>query len=137
MGEGLAVFDKRSYDIIHPLDALRSLIDPFPAGGQEFPVTVICKLGRIDLFVHLAAGTFTTSVTDIRGFLQPAALLGTVLTADITAFIFPAHTTGEITVHIAAGMLEYAPGMDVLVGLAWDPAITIELLHFGMSADFL
>jgi hypothetical protein len=137
MGKGLPVFNKRSYDIIHPLDALRSLVDPFPAGRQEFSIAVICKLGRIDLFIHLAATAFTTSVADIRGFLQPAALLRTVLTADITAFIFPAHTTGEITVHIAASMLKHTSGMDALIGLAWDSAITIELLHFGMPADFL
>ena len=69
MGDRLAFLYQRSQDVIHPLDAFRRLIDPFPAGGQKLPVAVICIFGGVYFLVHPAVDTLAAAIADIGSFI--------------------------------------------------------------------
>lgn len=136
MGKGLSVLHQWCDDVIHPLDTLRSLVDPFPAGYQEFPVTVIRVFGGIDLFVHPAVDPFATAVTDIRGFFELCTLLRLVFFAYFTAPVFPAGPTRDIAFFVPAYMPQGTSGMDIGICLTGDTAIPAEFLYFGVPPDF-
>ena len=137
MGDRLAFLYQRSQDVIHPLDAFRRLIDPFPAGGQKLPVAVICIFGRIELFIHSAVHSFSAAVAYIGSLVQSLTLLRSIFFADITASERAALPAGQVAIHIAAGMFEHTSEMYICISLAGDVSVTIELFYLCVSANLL
>lgn len=137
MGYRLAFLHQRSQDVIHPLDAFRRLVDPFPAGGKKLPITVICIFGRIELLIHSAVHSFSAAVAYIGCLVQSLTLLRPIFFADITASERTALPAGQVAIHIAAGMFERTSGMYICISLAGDVPVTIELFYFCVSANLL
>ena len=137
MSDRLAFLYQRSQDVIHPLDAFRRLVDPFPAGGQKFPVTVICIFGRIKLLIHSAVHSLSTAVAYIGSLVQSLTLLRPIFFADITASERTTLPAGQVAVHIATGMFEHTSGMYISISLAGDISVTIELFYLCVSANLL
>jgi hypothetical protein len=61
------------------------LIDSLPAGYEHFTIAVVRVLGGVDFLVHPTADTLAAAVANVGSLLQPDALLGLILFADIAA----------------------------------------------------
>ena len=135
MGYRLAFLHQRSQDVIHPLDAFRRLVDPFPAGGKKLPITVICIFGRIELLIHSAVHSFSAAVAYIGCLVQSLTLLRPIFFADITASERTALPAGQVAIHIAAGMFERTSGMYICISLAGEERLPFKPFSIRIRSD--